>query len=75
MTDFCCPNGTEGATGTDVFVTITYQPPLGLLGNAAGEFFHPALENIVRDDIYNFKQYVEASNEKRIIIKPSSPRS
>lgn len=50
----------ETAFGTDVHVTITYRPPLGLVGEAAGEFFHEKLEKVVREDVFEFKRFVEA---------------
>jgi uncharacterized membrane protein len=49
----------ETAYGTDVHVTITYKPPMGLLGEAAGDFFHPKLEKMVREDVYGFKKFIE----------------
>ena len=50
----------ENELGTMVHATITYRPPLGLMGNAIGEFFHPRLEKIVMEDVYNFKEYAES---------------
>jgi uncharacterized membrane protein len=49
----------ETAYGTDIHVNITYRPPLGLLGEAAGEFFSGSLEKMVREDVYGFKKFIE----------------
>ncbi len=51
----------EEAEGTDIHVTISYQPPLGLVGDALSRFFHPSLEKVVREDVYGFKQFIEAN--------------
>ncbi len=51
----------EDAIGTDVHVTISYQPPFGLVGDALSSFFRPSLEKIVRSDVYSFKEFVEAN--------------
>lgn len=51
----------DEADGTDIHVTISYQPPLGIVGDAFASFFHPSIEKIVREDIYGFKQFIEAN--------------
>jgi len=54
----------ENDFGTMVYTNISYRPPLGLMGNAIGEFFHPRLERIVLEDVYSFKQYAETGLTK-----------
>ncbi|MBC7903252.1 MAG: DUF2892 domain-containing protein [Gemmatimonadaceae bacterium] len=49
----------EPGVSTTLHVTITYHPPMGLAGNALAEFFQPALERIVREDIFRFKEFIE----------------
>jgi uncharacterized membrane protein len=49
------------AQGTDIHVTISYKPPLGLVGDAVSSFFHPSIEKIVREDIYGFKEFIESN--------------
>ncbi|RYF98247.1 MAG: SRPBCC family protein, partial [Chitinophagaceae bacterium] len=49
------------AEGTDVHVTISYKPPFGLVGDAITSFFKPSLEKVVREDVFNFKQFVESN--------------
>ncbi|HMF70379.1 MAG TPA: SRPBCC family protein [Flavitalea sp.] len=51
----------EEAIGTDIYVTISYKPPLGIVGDAISSFFTPAIEKVVREDIYGFKQFIEAN--------------
>jgi len=54
----------ENDQGTMVYTNISYRPPMGLMGNAIGEFFHPKLERIVLEDVYSFKQYAETGITK-----------
>jgi len=49
------------AEGTDIHVTISYKPPLGIVGDAISSFFHPSIEKIVREDVYGFKQFIESN--------------
>jgi uncharacterized membrane protein len=51
----------EDAAGTDIHVTISYQPPMGIVGDAISSFFQPRLEKIVREDIFGFKEFIEAN--------------
>src|SRR5918993_580536 len=44
------------ATGTDIHVTISYKPPLGIVGDAISSFFHPSIEKVIREDVYGFKE-------------------
>jgi len=49
------------APGTDIHVTISYKPPLGIVGDAISSFFHPSIEKIVREDVYAFKAFIESN--------------
>jgi uncharacterized membrane protein len=49
------------ANGTDIHVTISYQPPLGIVGDAISSLFHPSIEKIIREDVYGFKEFVESN--------------
>jgi len=51
----------DEAVGTDIYVTISYKPPLGIVGDAISSFFTPAIEKVVREDVYGFKQFIEAN--------------
>ncbi|MBC7849814.1 MAG: SRPBCC family protein [Chitinophagaceae bacterium] len=44
---------------TDLRITISYKPPMGLIGGIAADFFHPKLEKIVLDDVNSFRLYAE----------------
>ena len=46
--------------GTDIKVLITYRPPAGALGSGIATVLNPIFEKMVREDILNFKQYIEA---------------
>lgn len=46
--------------GTEVHVSLEYQPPLGPLGQAAAGMFNFITEQQVKEDIRNFKQIMEA---------------
>lgn len=44
---------------TELDVTISYHAPLGVAGESAAKFLNPYFEKLVKDDISNFKQYLE----------------
>lgn len=48
-----------GELGTAVHVVISYQAPLGIAGQKVLALFTPAFEKMIRNDIVNFKEYVE----------------
>jgi len=45
---------------TEIDVTISYQAPLGIAGESAAKLLNPFFEKMVRDDITNFKTYLES---------------
>lgn len=45
--------------GTDVEVVFSYQSPIGGLGTELARQFSPTLEEIIREDILNFKHFIE----------------
>lgn len=49
----------SGESTTELNVVISYRAPLGLLGEAAGRWINPLFENMIKEDISNFKQYIE----------------
>ncbi len=51
-------NDTPGG-GTEVEVVFSYQSPIGELGTGIARQFSPALEEIIREDILNFKHFIE----------------
>lgn len=48
-----------GGNGTIVNVVISYTPPAGGLGTAVGQLLTPVFEKMVREDVGNFKSYME----------------
>ncbi|MBF4494182.1 SRPBCC family protein [Flavobacterium sp. JLP] len=45
---------------TEIDVTISYQAPLGIAGESAAKLLNPYFEKLVKDDITNFKSYLES---------------
>lgn len=48
-----------GSNATKINAIITYEPAGGTAGETLGKLFNPVFEKIVRDDIINFKEYIE----------------
>lgn len=48
-----------GDRGTEVRIMITYRPPAGNIGTHAARLFNPLFEKMVKEDITNFKQFIE----------------
>lgn len=48
-----------GKFGTEIHVVISYHAPLGLLGEKTIRLFNPIFEGMVKEDIRNFKRYME----------------
>lgn len=49
---------------TAIDVTILYRAPYGVLGEKAAQLFNPYFKNMVKNDIENFKHYVESNGLK-----------
>ena len=47
--------------GTEIIVTISYHAPLGVAGESAAKLLNPYFEKLVKDDIMNFKTYLESN--------------
>jgi uncharacterized membrane protein len=47
--------------GTELHVTITYRAPFGDVGTAVANMFSPLFEKMVRNDVENYKIYIEKS--------------
>ncbi|KDN55466.1 SRPBCC family protein [Flavobacterium seoulense] len=47
---------------TEIDITISYHAPLGVAGEAAAKFLNPYFEKLIKDDIMNFKTYIESNN-------------
>lgn len=52
-------NDALGGQGTELEVVISYHPPAGELGSGVAKLLNPVFEKIIRQDIMNFKEYIE----------------
>jgi uncharacterized membrane protein len=52
-----------GGQGTELEVVITYHPPAGELGAGVAKSLNPVLEKMIRQDIMNFKDYIETKHQ------------
>ncbi len=50
------PNG----QGTEVQVVFSYHAPAGALGTGIAKLLNPVVEKMIREDVRNFKQFLEA---------------
>jgi uncharacterized membrane protein len=48
--------------GTEIRVVITYRAPFGDIGEGITSLFNPMFENIVKNDVKNFKRYIETGD-------------
>jgi uncharacterized membrane protein len=48
-----------GDRGTELRIMITYRPPAGNLGSQVAKIFNPMFERMVKEDVTNFKQFIE----------------
>lgn len=49
----------SNGNATEIDVTISYQVPMGAAGQAAARLLNPVFENMVKNDIAGFKEYIE----------------
>lgn len=49
-----------GNQGTELMVMITYRPPAGNIGSGIAKLLNPIFERIVRQDVNNFKSFIDA---------------
>jgi len=47
---------------TEVYAVITYRAPLGVAGQGISSLVNPMFEKLVRQDIKDFKRYIEVGN-------------
>ena len=57
-------NFADTLDATQVFITISYRPPVGYIGSAIAKFLNSTLRKIIEDDIVKFKAYVEEKQPK-----------
>lgn len=49
----------DKGNSTEIDVTISYHAPLGVAGEAAAKLLNPVFENMVRNDVESFIEYME----------------
>ncbi len=49
----------SGKNGTEIHVFISYRVPAGKIGEKVARLFNPLFEELVRDDIKNFREFLE----------------
>jgi uncharacterized membrane protein len=60
-----------GGRGTEVQVVFSYHAPVGGIATGIAKLFNPVAENIIREDVRNFKQYIEAGEVPTTTGQPS----
>lgn len=58
---------TLSGTGTEIHIEIDYFPPAGSVGRGVTMLFNGLFERIIREDVQNFKKYVESEEMKRFV--------
>jgi uncharacterized membrane protein len=48
--------------GTELEVVISYHPPAGEIGAGLAKALNPVFEKIIRQDVMNFKEYIETKH-------------
>ncbi|HXH98869.1 MAG TPA: YgaP-like transmembrane domain [Sphingobacteriaceae bacterium] len=57
-------NDASDGSGTELYVEISYFPPAGHLGRGIASLFNGVFKNMIREDVINFKHYVEGEDYK-----------
>src|SRR5215218_815723 len=61
-----------GGAGTELEVVISYHPPAGELGSGVAKLLNPVFEKIIRQDVMNFKEYIETKHNNSAATTSSS---
>lgn len=56
--------------GTEIHAVITYSAPLGKAGEAVARLLNPLFENMVKEDMRNFRRYIETGEIPTIEGQP-----
>ena len=64
-------NDALNGLGTELFVEISYFPPAGSLGQGIAKLLNNVFEDMIREDIANFKHYVEGEEYQTYVNSPS----
>ncbi len=55
-------NDASDGRGTEIEAVISYHPPAGDIGAGLAKVLNPVFEKIIKQDIMNFKEYIETKN-------------
>lgn len=64
-------NDAINGSGTELSVEISYFPPAGSLGQGIAKLLNNVFEDKIREDVTNFKHYVEGEEYKTYVTSPS----
>ena len=62
----------QDGQGTELDVVISYHPPAGEIGSGVAKLLNPVFEKMIRQDVMNFKEYIETKNTARTPASPGS---
>lgn len=62
-----------GDRGTEVRIMITYRPPAGNIGTQVARLFNPLFEKMVKEDVTNFKQFIELKESLAVTEPERTP--
>lgn len=58
-------NDALSGQGTELEVVISYHPPAGEIGSGMAKMLNPVFEKIIRQDVMNFKEYIETKHNAK----------
>jgi uncharacterized membrane protein len=60
-----------GENGTELHVVITYRAPFGPAGNSIARLINPLFKTMIKEELRNFKRYIETGEIPTIEGQPS----
>ena len=61
-----------GGEGTELEVVISYHPPAGDIGASLAKSLNPVFEKMIRQDVMNFKEYIETKHTSASVYNGSN---
>lgn len=68
-------NDAQGGQGTQIEVVIIYHSPAGELGSSVAKLLNPVLEKVIKQDILNFKEYIENKSTPTVTSAVNNPQN
>jgi len=65
----------QNGQGTELDVIISYHPPAGEIGSGVAKLLNPVFEKMIRQDVMNFKDYIETKHTSRSAVNAGSANS